>query len=371
MKNYWTGIGGQVVAGLKRLLRDKMALFFTFLFPLLFLFVFGSIFNNTSTSFSIAIINNSQTEFAKSFVEGAKKDDSGILKIKDVKDMDDAKEKMKRSEIDGIIELPANFGEITGEGQAARPSGTLNVLYPKGSDQAGSALTAVMSQIVNEVNKHLGQPEAPLKVASQTVGDERLSNFDYTFTGLLAFSLMSMGIFGLANQMPTEKQKGNYRRLRAAPFTSGQLIIATSIVYTLVSLLSAAMMIIVGMLVFKFTMRGDWLLFVPFLTLSAVMMVGLGLMIGAWAKNENQSAPLSNLISFPMMFLSGAFFPSFLFPEWLQAISKFIPMSQVVDGFRLIMTENANFIEILPYTGALVLAVAIIYLLAIKLFRWE
>ncbi len=371
MKKYWTGIGGQVLAGLKRLMRDKMALFFTFLFPLLFLFVFGSIFNNSSTNFSVAIINNSQTEFAKQFVDGAKSDDSGILKVKDVKDMNDAKEKMKRSEIDGIIELPASFGEISGEGEAARPSGTLNVLYSKGSDQAGSALTALMSQIVNEVNKHLGQPEAPLKVASQAVGDEQLSSFDYTFTGLLAFSLMSMGIFGLANSMPTEKQKGNYRRLRAAPFTSGQLIIATSIVYTLVSLISAAMMIIVGILVFKFTMRGDWLLFVPFLTLSALMMVGLGLMVGAWAKNENQSAPLSNLISFPMMFLSGAFFPSFLFPEWLKAISQFIPMTPVVDGFRLITTENASLVEVLPQVGGVVLAIVIVYAAAIKLFRWE
>lgn len=371
MKKYWTGIGGQVVAGIKRLMRDKMALFFTFLFPLLFLFVFGSIFNNSSVSFTVAIINHSKSEFAEKFVENSKKDDSEVLKIKDVANMDEAKELMKRSEIDGIIELPADFGEITGEGQNMRPSGTLNVLYSKGSDQAGSTLTAVMTQTIDTINKAMGQPEPPLKVAAKEVGDERLSNFDYTFTGLLAFSLMSMGVFGLANAMPTEKQKGSYRRLRAAPFTSGQLIIATGIMYTIVALVSAAMMIIVGMLLFNFQMRGDWLLFVPFLTLSAIMMVGLGLVIGSWAKNENQSAPLSNLISFPMMFLSGAFFPSFLFPEWLQAVSKFIPMSPIVDGFRLIMTENASFMEVMPYVGSLVLIIFIVYALAIKLFRWE
>ena len=61
MKKYWIGIIGQVVAGLKRLLRDKMALFFTFLFPLIFLFVFGSIFNNQTTNFKVAIINHSNS----------------------------------------------------------------------------------------------------------------------------------------------------------------------------------------------------------------------------------------------------------------------------------------------------------------------
>ena len=239
MKKYWTGVFGQVRAQQKRFVRDKMSLFFTFLFPLIFLLVFGSIFNNQSTSFDIAIINNSQTEFAKGFVKGAKDNaKDSILKIKDVKDMDEAREKLKRSELNGIIELPSDFGKVKGEGKDARPTGTINVLYAKGSEQTGSALTAVMNQIANEINKHLGQPEAPLKAAGKAVGDEQLKSFDYTFTGLLGFSLMSMGIFGLANQMPAEKQRGSYRRLRAAPFTSGQLIISMAIHYVIISLLS-------------------------------------------------------------------------------------------------------------------------------------
>ena len=159
------------------------------------------------------------------------------------------------------------------------------------------------------VNKGMGQPEPPLKVAGQAVGDEQLKTFDYTFTGLLAFSLLSMGSWP-GNQMPTEKQKGSYRRLRASPFTAGQLILAMGIHYTIVSLLSAAMMLVVGMSVFHFTMRGNWLLLVSFITLAALLMVGFGLLIGGWAKNENQSAPLGNLVAFPMMFLSGTFFPS-------------------------------------------------------------
>ena len=102
-----------------------------------------------------------------------------------------------------------------------------------------------------------------------------------------------------------------------------------------------------------------------------MMMVGLGLLIGGWAKNENQSAPLSNLISFPMMFLSGAFFPAFLFPEWLRGVTQFIPMTSVVDGFRLIMTEQASLIEVLPQIGAVAAWVVVIYIVAVKLFRWE
>lgn len=383
VKSYWIGVYGQVRALQKRFLRDGTSLFFTFLFPLIFLLVFGAIFNNQTTSFDVAIINHSQSEFAKQFVEQAKANNNTVLKVKDVKDIQEAREKLKHSELSGIIELPADFGEAkpaqagapdqgSAAGQThARPSGTLRVLYAKGSEQSGNTLTAIMGQIIDGINKGMGQPEPPLKVAGQAVGDEQLKTFDYTFTGLLAFSLLSMGIFGLANQMPTEKQKGSYRRLRASPFTAGQLILAMGIHYTIVSLLSAAMMLVVGMSVFHFNMRGDWLLAVPFLTLSALLMVGFGLLIGGWAKNENQSAPLGNLVAFPMMFLSGTFFPSFMFPEWLRTLSQFIPMTPVTDGLRLIMTEHASLAEVLPYAGAIGLWMLVVYVAAIKLFRWE
>lgn len=368
MKRYWMGVFGQVSAFQRRFVRDKVALFFTFLFPLIFLFVLGSIFSSQTVSFRVVIINHSDSQFAKTFVEKAKEGKDSPLKVENSMTIDQAKEKMKRSEIDGIIELDKDFGELD---QSGRPNGTINVLYQKGSDQSGQTLTALMNHTAEGINKGMGQPEPPLKVASKAIGDEALKNFDYTFTGLLAFSLMSMGVFGLSQTMPTEKQSGSYRRLRAAPFTSGQLAIATGIHYVIISMLSVTAMLIVGFLVFNFNMRGDWLIFWLFTLLAATLTVGFGLLVGSWAKNESQAAPLSNIIAFPMMFMSGAFFPLFLFPEWLQSVANFIPLTPVVDGFRLIMTESASLADIAPQLGLIAIWIVVAYGLAIKLFRWE
>jgi ABC-2 type transport system permease protein len=371
MTQYLRGIYGQVRAYQKRFLRDKVALFFTFLFPLIFLFVFGTIFgSNNTVSLKVAVIDHAQTDFSKQFVDGLKRGgDDAPLKVQgNITNMDDAKKKMSRSEIDGIIELPTNFGAIS---EQHVPTGTATVLHQKGSTQAGQTIAAILGQVMSEMNKQLGQPEAPMKVATEAVGVKGLTNFDYTFSGLLAFSIMSMGIFGLANAMPSEKQKGSYRRLRASPFTSGQLIIANAIHYTIITLCSVAAMMAVGIGVFHFNMRGDWLVFIVFTILSTVMVTGFGLLIGAWAKNENQSAPLSNLLSFPMMFLSGAFFPSFMFPQWLQAITAFVPLTPVVDGFRMIMTEHASLVTLAPQLGMITLWFVVVYTAAIWLFRWE
>lgn len=372
MGRYWKAIFGQVRALQRRFIRDRMSLFFTFLFPVLFLLIFGSIFNNQDVSLKVAVINHSSSQFAEEFVQRAANAQDSPLEVKaEIDSLEMARQKLKHSEISAIIELPKDFGVVTGGPDQPRPSGTLTVLYAKGSEQAGQTVSAILTQIIDGINTGMGHPAPPLKVTSYPVGDEALKQFDYTFTGLLAFSLMSMGIFGLANAMPAEKKRGSYRRLRAAPFSSGQLIIANSIHYTIIALVSLAVMMVVGLLVFQFNMRGDWVVFWLFALLAALLMVGFGLLIGGWCRNENQSAVLSNIIAFPMMFLSGAFFPVFLFPGWLQVVSQFIPIAPIVEGFRMIVTEHASLIDLGPQLLAMGAWMAVVYSLAIYLFRWE
>ena len=88
----------------RRFFRDRLALFFGILFPLIFLFIFGGIFgrSGSGTSFKVALINNSDTAIAKEYVDQAK--DSKLLKVdKEITTMDAAKEKMNRSQLDAAL----------------------------------------------------------------------------------------------------------------------------------------------------------------------------------------------------------------------------------------------------------------------------
>jgi ABC-2 type transport system permease protein len=105
--------------------------------------------------------------------------------------------------------------------------------------------------------------------------------------------------------------------------------------------------------------------------LGIITMFGFGLAIGAWAKNENQAAPLTNLMSFPLMFLSGVFFPRFLMPEWLQSVTYYLPLTPIIDGLRLITAEGKSLLDIGPQIGLTALWAVVIYLIAIRLFRWQ
>lgn len=97
----------------RRFFRDRLAMFFTIIFPLIFLFVFGSIFKSSgNVSFRIALINESSSSIAAEFVKSA--ESAKVFKInKGANTLEIAKEKMKRSELDAAIVLPATFGQIT------------------------------------------------------------------------------------------------------------------------------------------------------------------------------------------------------------------------------------------------------------------
>jgi len=99
--------------------------------------------------------------------------------------------------------------------------------------------------------------------------------------------------------------------------------------------------------------------------------LGIGLALGGWAKNERQAAPLGNIIVFPMMFLTGIFFPRFLMPEWLQHITTFMPLTPVIDGARMILAEGKSLLDLGPQLGIMAIWLVIIYAIAFRVFRWE
>lgn len=351
----------------KRYFRDKVALFFTLLFPLIFLFVFGTIFGGTDgPSFNVAIINNSNSEFAKAFVETGKSDD--VLKTEDVSGFDEAKEKLGRGEIDGIIELPENFGQLN---QKNQPSGQLVIYYDEGDEQVAGAFIAVMQSVLDGINKEFVDVNPPFKLDARTIQTANLSRFDYLFAGLVGFSILSLGIFSMSEGFTGDKKNGSLRRLRVAPIRPWQIISATALNRIFVGIVTVALMFVVAVVVFDFNMRGDYISFLLFTIISTICLFGFGMAIAGWAKDSNQAAPLSNLVSFPMMFLSGVFFPVFLMPDWLQKVTQFIPLTPVVEGLRRITTEGQTILELGPQLAVIAAWTVVIYVIAFKTFRWE
>ena len=353
----------------RRFFRDRLAIFFTIGFPLIFLFVFGGLNSSGGDiSFQVALINQSQTEFATQLEEQLTT--SKILDVnKEVTTLDQAKEKMSRSELDATIVLPESFGAVVG-GQSY-PSGEARVVYTQNNGQSATALTSILDQQFAAINSKFVDTSVPFTVTGEQLNERSLSAFDYSFAGLLGFAIIGIGIFGPMNVFPELKKMGILRRLSTTPLRVWQYFLSTMAAQALIGLLSLAIMFVIAISVFKLEMVGNWIELAAFIVLGITMILGIGLALGGWAKNERQVAPLGNIIVFPMLFLAGTFFPRFLMPEWLQNVSSFLPLTPVIDGIRLITTEGRHLIEILPQIGLIGAWMVIIYLIAFRVFRWE
>ena len=352
----------------RRFFRDRLALFFGILFPLIFLFVFGSISKggNKGVTFNVALINQSHTTFAGQVVQQT--EHNKLFKVdKSLTTMQLAQDKMSKSQIDGIIILPASFGTV----QEGHPTGQVEVVFSPNNDQAGQALTSVLDQQFQAINAKFITSKPPFTVVSQPTKSKSLTSFDYTFSGLLGFSILGAGIFGPMNVFPELKKQGILRRFHTTPLRVWQYFLSTMISQAITGLIAIAVMFVAAVTVFKLHIVGNYLEIIVFLAYSIIMILGIGLAIGGWAKNERQAAPLGNIIVFPMMFLSGIFFPRFLMPTWLQGITSYIPMSPVIDGARLLITEGKHLTDIGTQLGIMAVWMVVIYIIAFRVFRWE
>lgn len=352
----------------KRLFRDKVAIFFVFVFPLILLIIFGSIFGgNGGPNFDITVVNKSETPFSQQFVDQLEEGDIFSLESTGIGNLADAEEKLGRGEIDAIIELEETFGVE----KSGRPEGNVIVYFDQGDEQLAATLQAVLQSVLDGINQQFVEVQTPFTLEPRAIQTANLTQFDYTFSGILGFTLLSLGIFGPTTVFPRLKQRGVMRRYQTSTLRVWQYFTGNVLSNAFVGLLSLALMVSVALLFYDLNMRGSYLNLAFVVVLGTVLMFGVGLALGGWAKNENQAAPLSQLVALPMMFLSGVFFPVFLMPDILQKITQFIPLTPIIDSIRLIITENASLLDLGSEIGIIVGWTIVIYFIAFKVFRWE
>jgi ABC-2 type transport system permease protein len=167
------------------------------------------------------------------------------------------------------------------------------------------------------------------------------------------------------------KKQGILRRLHTTPLRVWQYFLSTMLSQAILGLLTMVVMFAFAIGVFHLKVAGNYFELALFLVFGITVILGIGLAIGGWAKNERQAAPLANIVVFPMMFLTGTFFPRYIMPHWLQSISGWLPLSPVIDGARLIATQGYHLTQVGPQLGVMAIWLVVVYAIAFRVFSWE
>jgi ABC-2 type transport system permease protein len=139
----------------------------------------------------------------------------------------------------------------------------------------------------------------------------------------------------------------------------------------IIGVLQVGLLIGLSVVIFKVQIVGSMLNIFILAFLGVLVFLAFGFAIAGWAKDENQAAPVANLISFPMLFLSGTFIPRETLPEWLQKITGFLPLTYLADAMRQVSTQGADLWQVRGDILGLVVWGVVVFIIAIRVFKWE
>jgi ABC-2 type transport system permease protein len=320
--------------------RNKQALFFTLFSPLLIMTIFGLLAFDRVPKVDLGVaLSAPPTAGTQQFIDQLKEVPAFDVKIGTEHDERQALDKGERS---AVLILP---GDFIPDGQ---PTGPSKMIILKNSGDAQQAATA--ESIINTfLDKYtLSATNAPklFDVQREDVNSRNLKYIDFLVPGVVALSIMQMSVFSVAFVFADLKEKGILKRLLATPMQPYQFVTSNVITRLIISVLQAAFLIGVGVLLFHAQVIGSYFLLIPIVILGAIMFLGLGFTISGFASTVESVPAIANLIVFPMLFLGGTFFPIDTMPNWLQHVAKYLPLTYLSGAMRSVMIDGATFMDI-------------------------
>lgn len=362
----WVALQGLTVSSMKMYFRNRTALFFSLFFPIVFIVVFGFIFKNNSTSFKIDVTNQSNTQLSTAFEKALK--NVPAFKIKDTT-QSQAVNDLDQGNADLTLVVPSDFGTVQ-DGHIQ--NSTVQAHYNADKPGNGQAAGEIVAQLTNGFNNSITKDPTIVSVKSTGVQTKNLSYIDFLLPGMIGLSVMQIGIFSVAFAFVSYKTTGMLRRLQATPIHPSSFIAAQGFTRLIVAVVQTILLAGIGVAMFSFHLApksyGTFLL-LALLGSLVFQMIGFG--IAGWAKDENQAQPVAQLIQFPMMFLSGTFFPRDSFPHILNVITGFLPLTYLADALRQVANSDASLWAIRGDLLGLIIWGIVAFLIAVRLFSWE
>lgn len=339
----------------KGFLRDKQTLFWTVLFPLMFLLLFGTLFQNAGAAKSkMVMIGN--VAVIDQLPQQARDAWNDLFDVSTTADRDAAVEKVRKGDADAAIEM----------------DGTTIVLHYSQADKVKAAVVqGTVSSFIDNINIALSGKPPTLLLKTEQVEDKSLKVIQYLTPGLLGWAVAMGATFGAAMTLVTWRQSKLLRRLRLSPIPTMSLVASRTLISIVVAMIQTAIFVGVAMAIFGLKLTGYWWMAIPLIICGTLAFMAIGLLAGAISKTAEAASGLANLIILPMAFLSGSFIPLDGAPSWLTTVSKFLPLGHLNSGMLDVMVRGQGPGAAVQPMLILLGFALVVGLIATRLFRWE
>lgn len=374
------------------LYRNKFGLVLLILMPLFMMAMIGFIYPSSATSgnnLPVGVVNldtgfQNSTVASQTFISALQQinNKTSMFKLTSVASVSALKNSIETGNLEGGIIIPSNFTASLLGGQ----QGVVTIMSDTSNPQVSAAfqtlLSAVFSQMstamaqakVLELSPSIGSSGAlavvqPLKVVTQGIIPGNPSYFEFVAPGIMAMTVMMSVMTGLPGAISQEKEVGTMDGMMVAPINRLSIILGKTLAQTARGLLQGVILMVLAVALFGVTIHGNIILVFGLLLLGVFSFVGLGIVLTSFTSDQQTATMLMTTLMFPMMFLSGVFFPIQQMPWYMQDISKLLPLTYATDALRKVMVLGVGISDITTDLTILIGFGIVMTAIAVPVFR--
>jgi len=342
--------------------RSKSTLFWTLAFPILLMLLFGAIFSvSQDPRFDLYvqnqdIVDNEATQFSAMFIEML--NETGVLNLKMVDPAENATKYIDEAGAERMLIIPKGFHHSC----LTQNASVILKMVPPEVDTSSATVRSVVYQRVEYFNIVTTGVSTPVVVTieSESIISESYSFIDFFVPGLIGMSLMTTGVFGAVGWNTRNRELGILKKLATTPLSKFEWIMGVILYEVIMAAISTGVILTIGVLVFDLRVLPN-IYSIILIVAGAIAFPGMGMVIARFVKESDSADAAANAITFPMMFLSGSFFPLEMMPDFLREIAKVLPLTYLNNGLRDSMVYG-NASSAL-YNTAIVLAVGLFFII--------
>ncbi len=317
----------------RQYMRSRVGAFFTFIFPILLVLLFGAVFTQTgSSSINLPVQDLDGTPMSVAFLSAL--NNTTVVRVAMIPADVDIQEYVRANSLSVALQMPDGFQAEILAGLASNGTTHANVtLYGDQSQSSFGLAMGVVSAVADQMSFGIAGV-SPLIVPRQLpVVSERFGAMDYLLPGIIGMTVMFNTLYIMAAICAEYRTRKYFKLLATTTLTKSEWLAAKILWFTASMLLSLVVTLVIGIAAWNVQIRFD-LLTVAFIVAGSVLFASLGMIIGSFSKDSESASAISNAIGFPMMFLAGTFWQLDLMPGYLQAIAKAMPLYYLSDGLR-------------------------------------
>lgn len=364
------------LAQLRIFMRNRTVIVFTLLLPILLMVALGSFLGGGSVvSLNAAVVDHDRSDASRQFVETL--ETLEVIAVSPESDEAGALEELEKGELQLVIVIPENYGtEVDSIQQAASTadggSGVQIAAYYDQTNMAASQIgLSFIDQAADTVNKQLVHYKQLITVDRKGIQSVQLNYIDFLVPGIVAMMIMSTNLNGVAGQIAAWRERGILRRMQSTTLRASTFISAQITARLILNGLQAIIVLLVGNLFFGTQVNGSWPLLLFFVVLGTLTFMSIGFIIAGLAKTPESAGPIAGIISFPLLFLGGVFFPVKNMPDLMQPVVKLLPITHLSTSLRQIMNVGADLTTLWPEAALLGGWMLVAFVVASLSFKWE